>query len=153
MLYKSWKPLEGLGIEEWKSSEATEPSFTPTIKRTGLPQTAFRSSLQTTLCCIKRKRLLWWTIRKNGGDDCCRWAAAELNKWNHLWKPRKGIHKMLKAGVYVCACYTKCKGRPDYCLHNIRGKGGCNAQCRVLYGTREAAAVLLTEKGYRHTKG
>jgi hypothetical protein len=30
-----------------------------TMKGTELPQTTFRSSLQTTLCCIKWKYFLW----------------------------------------------------------------------------------------------
>jgi hypothetical protein len=46
----------------------------------------------------------------------------------------------------------ECKGNliTVYITSGVKVAG---MQCRVLYGTREAAAVLLTVKGCRHTKG
>lgn len=75
-------------------------------------------------------------------------GIVELNKLNQL-RSLVIAKTMSKAGSYGCVRY-KCKGNliTDYMTSGIKLAG---RQYRVLYGTREVDAALLTTKGSSHT--
>ena len=78
---KTWKPFQR---SLFKSAEVKRSDWLTCCKRkkrTDLPQTAFRSRLQTTLCCINRKLFLWWTIRKKRELDSCRCVLQSWINW------------------------------------------------------------------------
>ena len=57
MLYKRWKPFSGNKTKA--GAERTGNGISIINKGIGLPQTTFRGSLQTTLCCVGRKLPRW----------------------------------------------------------------------------------------------